>query len=77
MAAKKFIKGLSEADSKRFTDISKFRVKCKCGHTIIMSKAERTVCSHCGHYIYKTPAIEFRYKMKEKLKNGRILSNNN
>lgn len=71
------IKSNFKDDSKRFKDISKYKVKCKCGHTTIMSKAERTVCSHCGHYIYKTPAIEFRYKMKEKLKNGRILSNNN
>lgn len=55
-------------DTKRFKEIANSRVKCKCGHTTIMSRAERTACSWCGHYIYKTPAIEFKYKMMKKLK---------
>lgn len=71
------IKSNFKEDSKRFKYISNYRVKCKCGHTMIMSKADRTICSYCGNWIYKTPAIKFRYEMKEKLRNGRILSNNN
>ena len=54
-------------DTKKFKDMANFRVKCKCGHTTIMSRAERTACSWCGNWIYRNAQIEFHYKLKEKL----------
>lgn len=62
------MKGLNKEDTKIFNSLAKCKVKCKCGHSIVMPKADRTICSHCGHWIYRTPAIEFRYKMKERMK---------
>ena len=51
--------------------ISKNKVKCKCGHTIVISSADRTICGVCGSWIYRTPEIEFRYKLMKKIKENR------
>ena len=51
-----------------FKKISKYRVKCKCSHTVILISRDRAICTHCGNWIYKTPQIEFRYKLQEQLK---------
>lgn len=65
-------------DNLTFEDIEKIAsakteatIKCECGHSIVMSKADRTICSWCGKWVYRTKAIEFRYKMKEKMKEGK------
>lgn len=55
-------------DTIRFKEIEKFKVKCKCSHTFIISRVDRALCNHCGRWVYKNPEIEFRYKMLEKLK---------
>jgi rRNA maturation endonuclease Nob1 len=56
-----------EEDTRRLNDIIKYRVKCECSHSIIMSKADRTICSYCGRWVYRTPQIKFKYKIKESL----------
>lgn len=44
-------------------------VKCKkCGHTILVARKDRIICSYCGNWVYKNDKTEFEYKMKEKLK---------
>lgn len=53
-----------QEETKKFNELSKYKVKCKCSHTIIMVKADRTICSHCGRWVYRTPQIEFKYKIK-------------
>jgi len=53
-------------ESKIFDSITKCRVKCKCGHTTVLANKDRKICTWCGHYVYKTPRIEFKYKLKEK-----------
>ncbi len=68
---------MAHIDSKRY-DLSTFKdieklseeitnttIKCKCSHSIVMPNAERTICRWCGEYVYRTPEIEFKYKMKE------------
>ena len=55
-------------DTKMFDDFSKYRVVCKCSHTVTMARADRIICNHCGNWIYRTPQIEFRYNMLEKIK---------
>lgn len=40
-------------------------VTCKCGHSIVMPKVDRTICNWCGSWCYRTKEIEFKYKMKE------------
>lgn len=57
-----------KSDTKRFKEIDKYKVKCKCSHTMIMITAERMICSYCGNWVYRTPEIEFKYKILEKIK---------
>ena len=68
---------MTHIDSKRygvasFKDMEKLSheatnliVKCKCSHSIVMPSADRTICSYCGSWVYRTKEIEFKYKMKE------------
>ena len=44
--------------------------QCKhCGRKrIIKINQDRVLCDHCGHYVYKSDKIEFRYKCMEALK---------
>ena len=44
---------------------------CDCGHSIVFptnSKTNKTICSWCGHWIYKNDLEEFkeRYQIKKK-----------
>lgn len=44
---------------------------CKCGHSLVFpktSKADKTICTHCGRYIFKNDLLEFEYRVKEKSK---------
>lgn len=52
-------------DTKLFNELAKYQVKCKCSHSITMVKADRTICSYCGRWVYRTPQLKFKYKMKE------------
>lgn len=54
-----------EEDTKKFNELLKYRVKCKCSHSIIMVNADRTICSFCGRWVYRTPQLKFKYKIKE------------
>jgi len=54
-------------DTIRFNSMDKNRVKCSCSHTIIMTKADRTICSYCGKWVYRKPEIKFRYQFKQAL----------
>jgi len=60
-------------DTKIFDNISKDKVKCEnCGHTMIMSKVDRMICSHCGYWVYRNEQAKFKYKIKEvMIKNGK------
>ena len=47
----------------------RYKVKCKCSHTIIMTaKKDRVLCYHCGYYVYKDKKTEMKYKIKELMK---------
>lgn len=61
-----------EKDSKLFEALAQHRVKCKCSHTIILANTDRTICSYCGNWVYKTPKIKFMYEMKDKMKHNDI-----
>lgn len=58
--------GLSKT-KKLENERAKFKVKCKCGHVIVLTFAERTICSHCNHWVYKDKKAEFKYKTREVL----------
>lgn len=58
-----------EEDTKIIEELNKFKVKCKhCGHSVVLVKMDRAICSWCKNYVYKTPAIEFRYKITNELR---------
>lgn len=45
-----------------------YRVKCACGHTLIISPlVDYKICSHCGHKVYNKK-IQFENKLYELLK---------
>lgn len=52
-------------------ELSKHKYICKnCGRKAYIHKdKEKTVCSWCGKYVFKNNADEFKYRIKEKLKN--------
>ena len=48
---------------------SNYKVKCDCGHSMFMPYGtDIKICSHCGHKIFRNKQIEFREKVKEKLR---------
>ena len=55
-------------DTKRLKKYWEHRVRCKCSHTFVIGNVDRALCSHCGNWVYKTPEIEFKYKLQEKMK---------
>lgn len=59
-------------DIKRNQERSKDTIKCKCGcSTVITNKTDRCICRWCGKWLYRTPAIEFEYILKEKMKKAK------
>lgn len=56
-----------QEDTKRFNSLSEYMVKCDCSHTVAMVSKDRIICHHCGKWIYRTPQIKFKYKMKEQM----------
>ena len=57
-----------EEDTKIMHSLTRNTVKCKCGHSVTMANAERTICSWCGKWVYKNSKVEFKYRLKEKLR---------
>lgn len=58
-----------ERYSKLFESMSNCSYKCACGHTVLMTnKVDKTVCSNCGKYVFKSKKDEFNYRMQEKMK---------
>lgn len=44
----------------------KFKVYCKCGHSInIRPYVDRVICNYCKNWVYKDKKTEFKYKFKE------------
>ena len=59
----------TENPVKYHNKICKIKHTCKCGHVVIIPVYKnRTLCGHCGVWVYKTPKLEFEYKLKEKMK---------
>ena len=61
------ISDLSKLESER----AKYKVKCKCGHSIVfypIHPKNKLICSYCKHYVYKNEKEKFKELMKGKLK---------
>lgn len=55
---------INKNDTKRFDQMTRNSVKCKCGHTVLIGTYGRKICSHCGKWVFKTPKDEFEFRMK-------------
>ena len=47
---------------------AKYRVYCKCGHSIIIypfEKRKKKICTNCGYYVYLNKKVEFMEKIKK------------
>lgn len=45
----------------------------KCGRKeVIRSGETKSLCSHCGNYIFKTKKDEFTYRLRGEIINGKI-----
>ena len=58
----------AENPTKYYEKISNFKIKCKCGHTMLMPPhLDKMTCSWCKEYVFRTKKDEFLYKMKQKI----------
>ena len=57
----------SKKEFKKLEDIrTQYKAKCKrCGHTVVLNTTDKTICNHCGYYIFKDAKTEFQYRMME------------
>ena len=42
--------------------------KCGCRSNLMPNRKDRVLCNWCKNYVYRTPEIEFRYKLKEQIR---------
>lgn len=59
-------------DDKLFNEYKKHRYYCRhCGHSVtIYGFMDKTICSFCGWYVFRTPKDEFKFRMGNFYKNG-------
>ena len=51
-----------------------YRRYCKCGHTVtILTKNKRTICRHCGNYVFLEKQDEFKYRLLNSLKRKELI----
>lgn len=62
-----------DTSDKRLKIITKNTIKCKCGHSVLMSR-DKVICTHCGNYVYKDKLTEFKEKMIKEMKNEKRIS---
>lgn len=57
------------------------KVYCDCGCGRIFPKMKHTrdrlICNNCGKWIYKDEATRFKYEMKERLRNEKVIKKTN
>ena len=49
-------------------ELAKYKVKCKCGHKMVLIHADKVICSWCGYYVYKDKKTEFKEMIKKCMK---------
>lgn len=63
---------LNKNDSLLLDSIRNSSYKCKkCNRSIIIATQDRALCPSCGHWVYKSDALEFEYKLREEMKKRR------
>ena len=55
-------------DEKMLSELDKLKVKCDCGHIVIMPVyQDKTICSFCGKKITNNTKLHFLYKMRKEI----------
>ena len=64
-------------DDRMFEECSKHKVRCKhCGHnSTIPVYVDKRVCSWCGNYVFRTPEIEFKFRLDQEIKKRKRVQN--
>lgn len=68
---RKFESTRFDISKKAEDEIAKFRIYCKCGHSMLFfpfEKEKKKLCSYCGHYVYYNKKEEFLEKLKGEIK---------
>lgn len=51
-------------DNKLTETYTKLTIKCKCGHSIIITKQNPVkICNHCGNIVYRDPKEYFKWRL--------------
>lgn len=45
-----------------------YRVRCECGHTMMMVNVTKRLCPFCKKYVFKDKKEEMKYRVNEKLR---------
>ena len=48
--------------------LNEHKVKCECGHTMILIDREYTICGWCGRKVYRSKKDEFKDKLKKEIR---------
>ena len=48
--------------------LSKYKVKCECGHVLILVRKPYGICSWCGKKVYRSKKDEFEDKLSKSIK---------
>ena len=48
--------------------LANFKIKCKCGHVIVMVNRTYCICNWCGRKVYRSKRDEFKDKLKKCIK---------
>lgn len=63
---------MAEHPEKYENAIAGIKVKCKCSHVLVFPVfRDKLICNYCHNAVYRTPKIEFEYKLKEAMKKKR------
>jgi len=55
-----------EKDVEKGILYAKNSTKCSnCGHTMLIGRKEKKICTWCGRYVFKDKKKEFEYRIKE------------
>lgn len=56
-------------DTRYLNELSKFKHKCSCGHSIIIFRPNvKKLCKWCGHYVYINEREKERDEFKKKVR---------
>ena len=54
---------------RRVDELNKVKITCKCGRKVVVPVfIDKQLCSWCGNYVYRNKQVEFKEKMKQRLK---------